>query len=301
MPIQAELIKQLEQTIDGSIEKINSRIDSHQRKAFDEISLLIKDLEIKNGRIEQSVKNLRTIGKIKTKLEKIISSKEWKEDVKEYLKSFAQVERIQNQYFRALEAEFSPTPLLSEIRSQSVGAALNSLTANGINSAVTSKVQDILRQNITTGSTYAEITKQLREFMLTNESGVGALQRYVKQITTDALNQFSAQYTDAVTTDLGLEWYQYQGALIEDSRALCKALVEKRYVHVSELPKIVKGDFKEFEEMDGEINPKTGLPQGMIAGTNSSNFIVYRGGYNCGHKLIPVSAASVPKNLRDKF
>jgi hypothetical protein len=38
----------------------------------------------------------------------------------------------------------------------------------------------------------------------------------------------------------------------------------------------------------------------MIDGTTPDNFIVNRGGYNCGHELIPVSEARVPKEVREK-
>jgi hypothetical protein len=38
----------------------------------------------------------------------------------------------------------------------------------------------------------------------------------------------------------------------------------------------------------------------MIDGTTADNFIVNRGGYNCGHELIPVSEVRVPKEVREK-
>ena len=39
----------------------------------------------------------------------------------------------------------------------------------------------------------------------------------------------------------------------------------------------------------------------MIPGTTAENFIVFRGGYNCRHRLIPIPEATVPKELREKF
>jgi hypothetical protein len=57
-------------------------------------------------------------------------------------------------------------------------------------------------------------------------------------------------------------------------------------------------------EIDGhqcKIYDATGLPMGMIDGTNPENFFVNRGGYNCGHELIPVSEVSVPKEVRERF
>lgn len=298
MAKQQTIINQLIDTIQNDIDEFQASVPKHQQRVFDEISLLLKELELNGDSIKQSVANLRKIGSIKTKLEAIVNSDEWLKDVGKYLKSFDKVSSLQNQYFGTIEKDFKPSPLLKEIRKQSLDATFDSLTENGINVTITTKVQDILRQNITSGSSYIQTMKQLREYLLTNESGVGAFERYTKQITTDALNQYSAQYTNAVTNDLGLKWFMYTGALVENSRIFCQALIKKKYIHVSELPNIILGKFKEYDDMEGLINPKTKLPVGMIAGTNAANFHVYRGGYQCGHQLIPVDVLVVPEVIR---
>lgn len=295
--ITTQIIKAIESGIDG----FQKKVPAHQQRVFDEIALLLKELELKGDSISQTVKNIRTIGAIKSKLDAIVNSDEWMGNVKEYLKSFDQVTKLQNRYFSSLKSTFKPGPLLTEIRNQSLDATFESLTENGINRTITQKIQDILRQNITSGSSYTQTMRQLREYLLSNESGAGAFERYTKQITTDALNQYSAQYTNAVTNDLGLEWFMYTGALIDTSRTFCEALIEKKYIHKSELPRIIRGNFKEFEDLDGAINPKTKLPEGMIPGTNVSNFHIYRGGYQCGHQLIPVDEAAVPDSVKSKI
>jgi hypothetical protein len=38
----------------------------------------------------------------------------------------------------------------------------------------------------------------------------------------------------------------------------------------------------------------------MKEGTNADNFIVNRGGWNCGHQLIPVREEAVPKAIRNR-
>jgi hypothetical protein len=139
------------------------------------------------------------------------------------------------------------------------------------------------------------MVERLREYLTTTKAGDGALERYAKQITTDALNQYSAQYLQVVSNDLGLQWYRYTGAEIETSRPFCKACLDKQYIHQSEIPDLLAGKFPEFKKEGGEINSKTKLPQGMIAGTNPENFHIYRGGWNCGHQLVPVSEDRVPE------
>jgi hypothetical protein len=101
-----------------------------------------------------------------------------------------------------------------------------------------------------------------------------------------------------ISDRLQSEWYQYVGSNLTTTREFCEHLTKKRYVHKSEIPELLKGN------IDGhqcKIYSATGLPQGMIEGTNEENFIVYRGGYNCGHELIPVSEATVPVSIRQKI
>jgi len=73
---------------------------------------------------------------------------------------------------------------------------------------------------------------------------------------------------------------------------------KKQFIYESELEDVVKGNFKEFDQENGKIDSRTDLPSGMIPGTNADNFKIYRGGYNCGHQLVPVSEVVVPKNIR---
>jgi len=78
----------------------------------------------------------------------------------------------------------------------------------------------------------------------------------------------------------------------------CEHMTEKTYVHISEIPTILMGF---VDEHQCEINATTGLPKGMIAGTTADNFIIYRGGWNCGHQLMPISEVAVPEEVREKF
>ena len=75
-------------------------------------------------------------------------------------------------------------------------------------------------------------------------------------------------------------------------------MVEKKFFHKSEIPELLKGNFPQFKAMGGEIYPKTGLPQGMVPGTNPETFLIYRGGYNCMHQAVPVSEDIVPRSER---
>jgi len=95
-----------------------------------------------------------------------------------------------------------------------------------------------------------------------------------------------------VSNDLGYEWYRYMNSDIETTRCFCDKMTDKDFFHLSEVPTILKG-------MGCDIYKKTGLPYGMIDGTNAENFFVRAGGWNCGHSINPVAKLQVPKAVQD--
>lgn len=298
---QQEYIEALHGLIDGSVEKFNTNIPEIQKQIAMKISLLIKDLDIDNqGNIVNNIKNVKIMGKIKAEVTAIVLNPDMKGNTGEFLAKFNDVSKLQNEYFKSINKSFKPSEILDEIRKQSITSTAESLSEMGLNANVIQPIVDMLQQNITTGGSWQELNKMLQDSILSNEKGLGTLERYTTTLTNDSLNQFSAQYTQTIASSLNYKWFIYTGGLIRTSRAFCEALKAKKYVHISELPQIVVGNFNEFEK-EGNMNPKTGLPKGMIDGTNAKNFYVYRGGYNCGHQLTPTDEVNIPQNLREQF
>lgn len=299
MPDFPDILK----TIDAAIEKFNKKIPAAQRRAFEGIADELKRLDTKNGKIKTTVANLKIIQSIKNKLVRLIVTPEYLKDVNEFVSSFNEITRLQNQYWQSVEKEFTPKVLLREIRKQAISDTIKNLTASGIGSTISEQIATILRTNITTGGSYAQLTEQLREKMLDTKTE-GALQKYAKQITTDSINQYNAQYTQSVSSDLGFDWFAYQGSDIVTTRPFCDAMTDLRYFHVTEIPRLLKADnlyyIKDGVKTKVPIYDKTELPHGMIPGTNAANFQINRGGYNCGHQIRPVSERLVPLDRRNE-
>lgn len=290
-----KIVNALTDVLESSVNDFIKAVPGIEDKIFAEVVGLIKDLEVSNGRIKNNIANIRTIGKIKTQLRKIILSKEYLKNVSKYIKQFDNVSTLQNKYFNSLQAEFSAGKVYEEIKLQSIDSALESLTESGITENVIKPIQDILRQNITGGGTITKFVGQMREFITNTDAGDGRLLKYSKQIVTDSINQYNRQYGQIVSDDLGWNWFEYSGSLIKTSREFCVHMVKKRYVHRSEFTTVLKGD------IDGKkiaVYDKTGLPYGLIAGTDQYNFPVYAGGYQCGHLVRPVPDVVVPIGLR---
>lgn len=293
-----QTINQILKTIDGAITDFQGSVPGMQKIIMDELQPLIKGIEIRNGRILNNVNNLKLIGLIKNKLQKVIVSAEYKDKVNKFLDSYTAIADMQASYFSQFVQKFTPSKTLPLIKNLAIETTVNDLVGQGMSASVVDPIVNIITQNTTTGGSYSDFNLQLQNEILNNETGDGSLVRYTKQITTDAVNQFAAQYSDAIAQDLQFDWMQYVGSLITTSREFCILLTEKRWIHRSELPGIIAG------EIDGhqcKLSKKTKLPLGMIPDTNATNFNIRRGGYLCGHQAFWVPDSAVPPDLLAKF
>lgn len=294
-------------SMQGAIDDFNSTVPASQRSMLSAIQLELKDLSLDNsGNIKASVANLKLAGKIKADLQNLILTDKYLGNVQDFVDQYITIAQLQNQYWSSIESEFKPGPLLDEIRNQAVDDTVKSLGEQGIGANIAEEITQILQSNITTGGSYAQLNDQLRTALTDQEGNPGLLTRYSKQITTDAINQYSAQYTKAVSDDLGYEWFAYQGSDIQTTRPFCDAMTDFTFFNVSEIPRLLKAQNLYYtNKKSGQrelvpIYPKTGLPNGMIPGTNPSNFQINRGGYNCGHQIRPVAASLVPDWIKTR-
>lgn len=274
-----------------------STLTASEKALFGNVLELVKQLDIKGGDIVVSVKNLKTLNKIKKGLDGALLTDKYLSNISSFVSFYSVTDKVQNKYFSSLEKNFTPPEITNQIRQQAIDETIESLAGSGVKFEVLQPVRELISTNVTTGGNWAEMVKALDNIITSKLPDEGRLRKYTTQIVTDAMNQYSANYSQTITEDLGLKWFQYVGAKVTATRPLCNALVNQRYVHQSELPKIVKGVVKGRQTALG----KNGLPLGQIPGTNATNFQTYRGGFNCSHHLIPVSEISVPKYLVELF
>lgn len=288
MPDFNDIIK----TIKRSLSSFDKSIPALQSVLYKELITEIKRLDTKGDKIAITVKNLSILTSIKNKLNRLILNKEYIAEIKEFAKAFNEVYKMQFEYWKTIESTFKPKPLLKAIRNQAITDAVTSLTSQGISANVSDNIIGILRTNITSGGSYAALAEQLRQSLVNTPQSKGILDRYVKTVANDAIQQFNRQYTQIVSNDLGYQWFRYMNTDIETTRCFCDRMTDKNYFHISEVPEMLKG-------LDCDIYKKTGLPYGMIDGTNAENFFIRAGGWNCRHSIHPVAQRQVPGAIRD--
>ena len=289
-------LKKILKLIDEEPQRFSDKIPEIERQIFREVSVLLKDLKTdSSGRIIPSIENLNLVNSIKGRLGKIFVSKKYAEAVKRFVGS---IPSIANQQIATPQLPAVSKKMISAVARQNIDNTLESLIGSGYKQNVVSKIQNVLLTSVTTGGSHADLIENLRNQIVSTDERAGMISRYAQTYVVNSLGQFAGQGNKMIADALNSEWFEYVGSNIETTREFCEHLTKKRYVHISEIPTLLDGIIDGHEV---EINRNTGLPKGMIEGTTPENFIVYRGGWNCGHELIPVNEVSVPKAVRDKI
>lgn len=295
-------------TLDKAADGFGNIANAEQKKIYEEVVTLAKDLETDaQGKVKQTITNLKRLNQIKAKLAALSKDKEWVAGIGKFVKYFDILQKQQNAYFSTAfpqltlgESAKKRNEMMKQI---AVNNTIEALMGDGLKANVTDKLNDILLRGVTSGAKWADLQQELRDHLMGKEGGKGAFARYATTYATTALSQYTGQHNQLMTKDLGLEWFMYVGSNIETTREFCEVLTKKKWIHKSEIPTILQG---KIEMPDGEIvevaiYEKTGLPKGMIADTTPENFQCNCGGWNCRHQLLPVADAMVPAAIRAKF
>jgi len=104
---QDELISQIFDSMQNSIDELEKSIPSIEKAMFNELTIEMSKLETVNGNIKTSVNNLKQIQKVKNKLNAIILSDDYKQDVNTYLSSFEQTKGLLDDYFTTIVSDFN--------------------------------------------------------------------------------------------------------------------------------------------------------------------------------------------------
>lgn len=304
MAIPKEVVAKL----DAASNAFDGVITKTEQKIFDSAVELIKKLDVDAaGNIKISTANLKVLSDIKARLAQITSKdKSYLQGVKELAASFDSIYKSQTVYYAKHFAEKTlndkAKAKYEAMKRVAVTTTIDGLTGAGLQSNVLDPLAKTLLRAVTSGAKYADLVNELRNQLMTTDTGEGSLAKYAKTYATTALTQYAGQNNRLFTDDLGAEWFQYVGSEIETTREFCHHLTAKEYIHVSEIPAILNGEI----EYDGKVhqckmNPKTDLPYGLIEGTTPENFQVNVGGWNCRHQLVPVAKEAVPQDIRAKF
>lgn len=272
-----DLFNKLEDFSEDSVNNVLASLKSTNEKVFYEFDELVSSLEkTPAGQIKASTSNLRKVSTFENKFSTFFAKTDYYSSVGSFISNYSDNSKLINAYFSSFPGFDPKNKVYGSILNYNVEYTVDTLLESGINEYFKKPLINSLRQSIVEGVSKTDVLKSLRAEIMGTIDRKPRLERYVKQVATDAVNQFNGNYIGSISNDLGLSHYFYKGTKIEETRPFCIHLTGK-FMKESQLREYVNNESK-----------GKGWA-GMIPGTNFGNIITRRGGYNCRHTIIPVS------------
>lgn len=293
MPTLDEIIKQKMARLQSVPDALVSSADKAQEAMLKKAQELISQMDIVDGKFEFTKKNIQLIEQIGNSLQGEIFSDQYVSDLTSYAKEFNSQATINNSYFSKLSNAFEPDSLYSAVVKQSQKNALDLLGQDAVTAEIISPIKNSLLGAITNGGTFSETLATITEISTNTEAADGILTRYVKRVAYDAFAVSDRQYTKAISEDLGLVFYKYQGGETSDTRCFCE---ERKggYYHKKEIQSWGRGQHIGSCAMKIKGAGNKTLWQGANYATDENTIFSFVGGYSCKDSLLPYITTEVP-------
>lgn len=281
-----ELAKAIEELIVGSAETFSASMIRAQNHLYNRIIAVLKDLELDpEGYIKQSSANRRILREAQNTFDELIQDPVYRNAVNSQMSIIPKIDAMNTKYFISISKVFSSNKnFIKDLQKQIIRDVNSNLLNEGVIVNVRQPLNNILSQNVNSGGSFAGFTEQVRNFIKGGEAE-GRLLRYSKTYVSDTLFGYARTWQEAVTADLGLEFYLYAGGLTAagkgsgGSREFC---IERT------------GNYYHRREIESWASLSW---QGKNSATTRSSIFTLLGGHNCRHSVIPVSDKIVPKDV----
>lgn len=260
----------LEAQVQAAVNTLNKSVTAGTPAILEELQDLIGMFEKQGQAIKQNSANIRLLNEMSKRIDKILGESVLPVATRQLLASMPEYAALIDGYFVSMLSDFKAgQPVYNAITKFYTDYTANALIGQGVNQQFKQGVIEVLRQSVKNGISSPDAKKLLAEYVVEDNR----LAKQASQVASDALHQYSAEYTQVLTDDLGLEHYYYKGTRIESTRPFCSVRVGKYFTQK-------------------EVEAWAGLEwSGKIPGTNKDNIYTLRGGYSCRHLLVPVSEA----------
>lgn len=269
-PKQRAIIKQLgdletllENNMAGALPKIFATMSRDVQRVAAGLSL---DAKNRAATLRELISLKRKLGDV------VVNNPDYQREVQKLLNEFTTIKDLTDQFIGSTIDDYKPQKRLYEaIMKANVEITKDALLGGGIRENFANAIQEVLKSNLSGISDRATLYETLARFIEGTESQKGFLDRYIKQTTNDAIMVFGREYLQTVSEDLGIKHYLYQGTIIADTRPFCQSKAGKYFT---------KEEVEKWASQTWD---------GKMAGTNSTTIFAYAGGYNCRHKVWPVT------------
>jgi len=156
------------------------------------------------------------------------------------------------------------------------------------NTTMANQVKDYISKSITGQISSKEFVRGLTN-LINGDEGQGAMEKQYQAYTYDLYQQYDAAYNASLADEFDMNYFVYQGGLIDDSRDFCAAHNGKVW-HRSEAEDWTTWTPSQGEYPEGyEIKSKNIYEVPSYIGYPGYQPLIDRGGYRCRHTLAWIS------------
>ena len=253
--------------------KLEANMESALPQIFKQLSEEVIDLVAELSLDpEDRAKNLRDIIDLKRKIgDALVGNALYQAEVFKVVEGFKELAKLSDDFIGVIFDDYSrKNDLYKAVLKANVDLTRDALLGAGVRDNFSNAIREVLKANISGVGDTRELRKVLTQFITGSETEKPFLERYITQVTNDAVMTFNQEYLNTISEDLDVEYYIYSGTIIKDSRPFCVARAGRLFT---------RDQVKSWG--------KLGQWQGKIPGTNEKTIFTYRGGYNCRHNIWP--------------
>lgn len=280
MTAKERLIKKIAQSMEDAPDAFFRGVKKAQREAFAQIVSEIATLATDDaGNLLVSQGNFNKIQALVQKMKAAYMNKDYSKAIRDFVGSIDATAEDTGKLMGIITKEvFVQSATAGAILSNAKTTVFDLLANAAVNDSVESFKQ-ILNTSISTGENFQQVIRNIRNNIEGTPEFAGRMERYAKQNAYDFYSISNAQYIRQVSEDYGFEFYEYIGVDVKNTRSFCSERNNKIF---------------HKREIENWANIKW---EGKQRGTDEKTIFAYRGGYNCGHQIIPVATEDVPEDV----
>lgn len=285
-----ELRKQLTELtfiMDSSVDSVEDAASKAQKLIHQVILDQINQFEVLDGRFVTTQNYAARMAVITRKINEILGDV-YSPSIREYLQQYFTIDEYNTRLNRSYNELVLDKSLYTPIR-RSIYNQAEYYLMDGLADAYIQPAKYLLMQAVSSGMTIKDATRMMRNWnegkystgeQLATNRPTPKLDTYAVQMARDSIFTYHGTIQEVIKDKYDLQNFIYVGGIVRDSRTFCRNLVTmRRKIALDEIPKLIEQAAKQ----DGKT-----LPNGMIPGTNSKNFLERRGGYSCRHTAMAV-------------
>jgi hypothetical protein len=255
-------------------------------KIMEYIKAYLSRFDLKKGRFDKTTRNRNLLNGLQQAVEKMLTENGYLDELAVFKTNF---ETISKELIAAhLQRNALKVESLASFEEYATARVMANIAPRELAAAVHTAIRQNLFDSVNLGRSLMDAYKATEAAInvqrLSADLGTNSmLETYAHTATRDAYYQYDGLVNGAIATKYGLDAFIYTGSIVAESRLQCKTWTNvtenghRGVILIKDLPLLIQRAYA------------TG--SGMIHGTTADNFMMYRGGYNCRHRVFTVRSS----------